>query len=502
MQINIETFQQRQAYFSKIQTNVEREQLYTIKYLDFGIKVIRVLCYTREIVLFLEQQLPFVLKNEANHFDGTIVFWKVVDIKNFVCQMDQRFNPKVNLRLRVDMLLAGHQYPDIVVMDQKFSESVPIIRFSPSEGLIEAYDIDRHCCYYAVDNLEPEEFIKHGHLFIQQLNVLLKSDSVGLTHGAVFGYGGQGALLCARGQRGKSTLTVHSLLNGCEYVSDDYQLLEKRQKNLYAYPLYSIITLSPKMYEQMYDTFDGKFCSNNARKDKYVFNISKYHSQFKTCYLIKLCLFPEIVSDKEPNIVPCSPMDKGRAIVQFIHSTVMQMRDLNDHDTIKKLFDMVVDLPFYKFNLCSDIPKNTKFLHDFLNAKQFCPIHDELPRFLVDITFGLANILDTKTNTFYSMNESATYLYQLLLSGIDLNQIQKKILSVTKDFFVDEFKRFAWALKQENLLSAQIENNGQKKGLDIDFIKKFGYNLSLLKYDANSTQDLMTERRKNDNLCT
>ena len=494
MQIDIKDTEQRKSYFSKLQQIVHFKQLYATKYLDFGTKIIRVLCYSPEIVLFLKQQFSFVLKNKIDHFDKTIIFWKAEDIKNVACQLDTCFDPKINLRMRIEMLQAGRQYPDINIIDQTFSSSLPIITLSPINHFIEAYDIENQICYYAVDSLEPEELIKRGHLFVQQLNVLLKSDTTNLTHGAVFGYDKQGVLLCARGQRGKSTLTVHSMINGCEYVSDDYQLLEKQEQNLYAYPLYSIITLSPEMYAKMYDNFNGKFCSNNARKDKYVFNIDAYRSQLKTRYPIKACLFPEIVPDNTPSIVECSAFEKGRAIVQFIHSTVMQMRDLNNHETIRKLFYMVQDLPFYKFNLCSNIPENTKYLHQFLNH--------ELPkvsnqghcdRMLLDITFDLANILDTQDFTIYSMNLFATNLYEMLLSEMSTELIKQELTNFipTNPNIIDEFNVFIEVLSQKGLLQISTQNTSIRKNIDVKIAKACKFNLSLLEFTTSKTIELI-----------
>ena len=221
--------------------------------------------------------------------------------------------------------------------------------------------------YYGVKNLEAEEFAKEGHAFVQILFKILKTQNTNLVHGACVGIDNKGVLFCARGQRGKSTLTVLSLLDGFEYVSDDYLTLEKEDENLYAYPIYSIITLSPKMYNEMYDRLDGtRFISNNARKDKYIINIENLHKQFRTKYPIKLCMFPEIVSDSEPSICECTQQEKGRAVTHIIHSTVLQMMDMFDSDMMKKLIGMLNNFKFYKINLCSDIYKNVEYLRKFL----------------------------------------------------------------------------------------------------------------------------------------
>ena len=494
MQIQLENSDQKNKYLSVIRQSIEAGSLCAVKYLDFGVKVIRVLCYTPEIIPFLDQELTFVLKDQADRFDETIKVGRISDIKALFYQMDDKFNPSVNFRLRLEMMFSSRKYPDIEITDDAF----PIIRGSVAGGVIEAYDTENHVCYYAVSDFEPEEFIKLGHVFVQQLNVLLKTPTVNLTHGAVFGYAGKGVLLCARGQRGKSTLTVHSLLNGCEYVSDDYQLLEKRADRVYSYPIYSIITLSPQMYQQMYAAFNGKFCFNNGRKDKYVFNISAYHDRFKTNYPIEVCLFPEIVPDKNPNITPCTSEEKARAIVQLIHSTVFQMRDLNDHNTIRKLFEMIKDLPFYKFCLCSNIAENTRYLKSFLNNKLPTIPSLKLNRMLLDITFDLANILDTDTFTLYSFNEFATNVYEMLLAGITPEELTAKVQSFSDENpnITKELNVLIEVLEQKNLKQVGSIKAPLRKELDIEVLKTCKYKLSLLEFNTQKTLELVKTEGK------
>ena len=493
MIFTIKSPEEKDRYLSYIRQIAMTEPLCMTKYLDFGTRVVRVLCHSPKLLLFLEQQLPFVLRDEVAHYDETIVFWQATDIQKIARGLGIQFNPEKNLRLRVEMLATGRRYPDILLMDPDFSTTTPVMRLSVSSGMIEVYDTLTHTCYYAAADLSPEELIKQGHLFVQQLNVLLKTETVNLTHGAVFGYNGQGVLLCARGQRGKSTLTVHSLLNGCEYVSDDYQILEKKEGQLYAYPLYSIITLSPEMYGRMYSGFKGKFCSNNARKDKYVFNISSYEAQFKTRYPVSLCLFPEIVPDKDPSITPCSNEEKGRAIVQFIHSTVLQMRDLNNQSTIKKLFHMVCDLPFYRFNLSPQIAQNTEYLRGFLSQKRVLPTEAKLPRYLLDITFDVANILDTETYTFYSLNKFATNVYEMLLSGVEPELIAQKLTgwAQKRPALTAEFNLFIQMLQKYGLLSVSTIAYSKPVDLSVDFMAECGYKLSLQVFGAEQTQELI-----------
>ena len=100
MILPITTAEQKKRYLSVIHQVATEEPLSAIKYLDFGTKIVRVLCYSSKILLFLNQQLPFVLKDDAPHYDETIVFWQVKDIQQLAYRLDDQLNPKMNLRMR------------------------------------------------------------------------------------------------------------------------------------------------------------------------------------------------------------------------------------------------------------------------------------------------------------------------------------------------------------------------------------------------------------------
>lgn len=337
-------------------------------YLDLGIKKVRLLCYSDLFIPLIKKQLTYSLCTRPDKIDATIILWNEKNIKQITKHLSGEFDTKYNLRLRVEMLAMKQKNLDLQIIDENFSKHKPILSIDLNNNLVNSFDTDNNIFFYGVENLEPEEFIKHGHIFVQIFNNILKTDTSNLVHGACVGLNNKGILLCARGQRGKSTLAVLSMMKGFEYVSDDYLVLSKEDNQLYTYPIYSIITLSPRIYNELYDELEGtRFVSNNARKDKYVINIEKFHSRFKTKYPIKLCMFPEIVSDNEPSIKECTEEEKGRAIVHLVHSTVSQMCDNFDMKTIQKITNMVKDFKFYKINLCNNIYKNVECLREFTN---------------------------------------------------------------------------------------------------------------------------------------
>lgn len=355
--------EQLHQYFSKLDMHISSygKPLW-IKYLDLGVKIVRLINYSPEFTSHVEKQLTYVLKETSASYDTTLIIWKETDLDSIPAILDDNFNPKINLRFRVEMLTRKNKMVQVQIKDGVNC----IFSTNTKNGILSAYNQDTSTYYYAAENLEAEEFIKQGHIFVQTFNKILKTPKTGLVHGAVVGLENKGVLFCARGQRGKSTLAVLAMMEGFDYVSDDYLTLENAKDGLYAHPIYSIITLSPRMYNELYDNLDAKFISNNARKDKYVFNIESYHDRFKKRYPINICMFPEITNDKEPSIVPCDKAERGRAITQLIHSTIKQTGDKNDISTVKKLMDFVKDFEYYRINLCPDIYANVRVLREFM----------------------------------------------------------------------------------------------------------------------------------------
>lgn len=350
-----------ETYFNNLNQYIGQKDLVWTKYVDLGCKTVRILCFSDEFTPHVQKQLTYTLKDYSPKYDATLIIWKD-EFKNLAKEIDPKLDLKTNFRLRIELLAYKRKNIDLLILEN----NIPILQLDTTREILSAFDSNTNTYFYGVKNLEPEEFIKEGHIFVQAFNKIVKTPNSNLVHGAVVGLNNQGILFCARGQRGKSTLAVLSMMKGFEYVSDDYLILQKEGNELFTHPIYSIITLSPRMYNELYNELEGtRFVSNNARKDKYVINISNFHHTFRKKYPVKICMFPEIVDDKEPSITLCTPQEKGRAIVHLVHSTIIQTQDKHDIQTVRKIMDMVKGFEFYKINLCSDIYKNVEYLREF-----------------------------------------------------------------------------------------------------------------------------------------
>ena len=278
------------SVYAKFDDYLANKEVKWTKYADLGCKIVKIVSYSDEFLPLVQKQLTFILKDSAEDFDDTLFIWNEKDSVNFVKPIFDSLK-RYAMRLKLDKIhkkayfgyLTDEQIYTSQMFDNDFSKVKPAIDFQVERGFIIAHNKQNHKYYYGVKDLSPEEFIKEGHIFVQFFNNILKTETSQLAHGAVIGYNGNGICFCARGQRGKSTLSVLSMMKGFEYVSDDYLILHQNEKqDLLSSPIYSIITLSPEMYNRLYDLMDGcRFVSNNARKDKYVFNIYKWTDKIK-----------------------------------------------------------------------------------------------------------------------------------------------------------------------------------------------------------------------------
>ena len=360
--------QQKKDFFDFINRRIKDNGVpLTLKYICLNNVTVRVLCYTEKILLLLKQQFTYVLRDNADKFDATIVVWEEPEPRYFLAPFSAQFDPRKNIQLRLDNVLFHKFY---VRIRENMNGNSTFMEIDENTGSINAYDAQKNTYYIGSKSVLDDDIIKIKwcHLFVLQLYRICATPTTHLVHGAVIGLNGNGILLCARGGGGKSTLSVNALLDNFEFVSEDFLVLQKEKGNLYASPIYSVINLSPKMYAAMYERFQGKFISNNTRLDKYVFNIAAYHKQFRDKYPIKMCMSLSICPNmKEPEIIAGNI---GPAITRLIHSTISQNEDIYNTTAVKKMLDFIKPLPCYHINLCPDIDKNTQCLRNFLTSHQ------------------------------------------------------------------------------------------------------------------------------------
>jgi hypothetical protein len=336
------------GYYTLFEKRGEKSRFKQIKYLTLGNSTIKIENCVEELALSVETQWAYCLNDEAVSYDCTFFIWKD-DVKSFVVD----FVPNM----------------DRLVFYPKNAEK-PEIEIFLHENRLKAYNPETKTYYFSKDDFSEERIRQMGHLFVRQIYQMVRTDHQALVHAAAVGIDDKGVLICARGGAGKSTLAVSALLEDFQYVSDDYLILSKTDEGqLYAHPIYSTINLFPHIQEQM-NGLNAKYLYNNYwQPQKNTLDISAHHNRFVNKLPVNAVIFPQIGKVEIPSIEPMDEMEKGKAIVQLIHSTVSQLQDTQSSGYVKMLMSFMSGLDFYRINLSSDLNANVKLLKLFIKEK-------------------------------------------------------------------------------------------------------------------------------------
>ena len=208
-----------------------------------GLKTVRVLSYYPGTEGILTREFHFSIVPPVAEPDATVYFWRETSVADLLKRcVGLNIEPAMDLESEWGARLSfGNEY------------------------------------YYGLDGLGPGSWFKEAHYFVHALFRIVNTPESFLVHGACVGVDGKGVLICARGGGGKSTLSVLSMLRGFEYVSDDFLILERKGTRVEASPIYSFITLSPQMYEHMYDDFGkARFLGVSPWKGKYILGMCRF----------------------------------------------------------------------------------------------------------------------------------------------------------------------------------------------------------------------------------
>lgn len=316
-----------------------------------GIKRVSIKCNRDGLAPVLRRQLDWSMIVSHGEAESEVMLWEEAEVE----LLHQRALG-LNIPLDEDYLM---------IMNWDGERLSPVGVCCANDGFFSIWDGDRQ--YYSVRSVRSEELLKL-HVFALNFARLVDTPSSAMIHGACVGVAGKGVLLCARGGRGKSTLTVTSLFQGFEYVSDDYMVLKKEDDHmLTASPIYSSTALTPEIYDKLYECLGpSRFIGLNGRMNKYMLDISGWREQVRRDYPIHACIFPEIAPVDEPLVIACTPQEKGRALTHIIHSSIEQTQQPGNAVTVRKLLGMLSTLPFYRIRLSPDIFRNVECLRSFI----------------------------------------------------------------------------------------------------------------------------------------
>lgn len=224
------------------------------------------------------------------------------------------------------------------------------------------YGNDGSECYVGWKTLEEDIPRQLGHFLYKQFAAILRQRNYYMLHGGCVGVDGTGVLLCGVGGSGKSTLAAACLLNGMDYVAEDYLLLNRQDDVFRAWPTYSSMNLSEFMLENMpeYAKYDLGYRGWNG---KHFVDLSNWKEQFRYGMKVTATVLPMITKRENPVIYEIPPT---RPMAQLISSTVRQTSNLMNDALILEMSNLLKDMPTWQMELCPDIHKNAAVLRSWI----------------------------------------------------------------------------------------------------------------------------------------
>ncbi len=230
-------------------------------------------------------------------------------------------------------------------------------RLTPNYGMI-GIDYSRNVYYYCRHPSDSTQHMLYGHAMIVCFGQWARSNGMLLLHSACVGVGGKGVMISARGGGGESTLAVSCLLDGFDFVADDY-ILVNRDGPLRAMPLYRTVGLNQDMAALLRPDMPIVH-KDPTRDDKLLLDASRY--SFQPELPVSAILFPRVSGENEPAIRPAAP---GPVLTRLIDSTATQTGVLRDPEPYRLMAQRLLGLPVYEISLCRDLEKNRELLKIF-----------------------------------------------------------------------------------------------------------------------------------------
>ncbi len=193
------------------------------------------------------------------------------------------------------------------------------------------------------------------------LHWFLSAQDVHLIHGAVVGAGGKAALLTAKSGSGKSTTSLTCLLEGLDFLGDDYVAVGSAEP-VTAYSLYATAKVLP---ERMPDFADLREYAWDTQGEKTVLFLADARpDQLHASMPLAAILIPVITHAERTTVVPARKQD---ALLALLPTTLMQL-PLAGTDKAGRLAHIIARTPCHFLRLGRDPREAARAVKAFLET--------------------------------------------------------------------------------------------------------------------------------------
>mgnify|MGYP002622359572 CR=1 FL=1 len=222
---------------------------------------------------------------------------------------------------------------------------------------------------YIIMNGPLEDYVPYWAPFHWEFHQFAMSHGYAFVHSGAVGLNGEGVLISSMGGCGKSTTVLSCLLDGFDYVSDDYLLLEP--KAAAAYPLYNCGILNQDSLDRLPELKPRVSGPVLNRPGRFIVDLSRHSNQFCRGMKIKAIVHPRVLPPGGPReAVQIRKDPRQTAKRELLISSARQNGFLmmRDQDSLHALFGSVSSLPSYELLLSPDRQSNCHALRELLGT--------------------------------------------------------------------------------------------------------------------------------------
>lgn len=240
----------------------------------------------------------------------------------------------------------------------RMRDETGFVRVTPNYSMIAA-DYTSRTCFFCRQPSGAKEYMLYGHAMIVSFGIWAELSDMILLHSACVGAGGRGVMLSARGGGGKSTLAVSCLLDGFDFVADDY-ILVNRTGEPKAMPLYRTVGLNTDMAAILKPPMPV-VSTDPERNGKLLLDASAF--DFSRELPVRAIIHPVVSPTDSPMI---RPAPAGPVLAGIIESTATQTGVFRDPGPYRRMAQRLMGIPVYEILLSRDLDLNRKYLKNFI----------------------------------------------------------------------------------------------------------------------------------------
>ena len=220
------------------------------------------------------------------------------------------------------------------------------------------------CIIYMYKNDFNSLYLGENHLLNKLFNYIFDEPDFTVLHGAVVGYNNRGVLITGLSGYGKSTLAAFCLARNMQFVADDRVALLKKPSGLYAYPIYTTISLGDNIPKEI--KINQTYRTNSNTKDILILNKSQISENIQVTAVIEPCRDKTLPK----KIIPCNHTGvitricKDFSLLNTLTPSKNPIKDWN------KIFNLLYGLDFFNINLSDSISDNANAIVNFLQTEK------------------------------------------------------------------------------------------------------------------------------------